>query len=78
MTDSVKLIKVRESIQADNDRQAQDLRKELKARNADRPEDRRMELRIGVNLGDVRPLRRGARSLCGHASPGPGTHGARS
>ena len=32
MTDSVKLIKVRESIQADNDRQAQDLRKELKAR----------------------------------------------
>lgn len=32
MTDSVKLIKVRESIQADNDQQAQDLRKELKAR----------------------------------------------
>lgn len=32
MTDSVKLIKVRESIQADNNQQAQDLRKELKAR----------------------------------------------
>ena len=31
MTDSVKLIKVRESIQADNDQLAQDLRKELKA-----------------------------------------------
>jgi hydrogenase nickel incorporation protein HypB len=31
MTDSVKLIKVRESIQADNDQHAQDLRKELKA-----------------------------------------------
>ena len=31
MTDSVKLIKVRESIQADNDQLAQDLRKQLKA-----------------------------------------------
>jgi adenylate cyclase len=29
------------------------IQKELKARNADRPEDRRMEFRIGVNLGDV-------------------------
>lgn len=32
MTDSVKLIKVRESIQADNDQLAHDLRKELKAK----------------------------------------------
>jgi adenylate cyclase len=29
------------------------IQKDLKARNADRSEDRRMEFRIGVNLGDV-------------------------
>jgi adenylate cyclase len=29
------------------------IQKDLKARNADRPQDRRMEFRIGVNLGDV-------------------------
>jgi adenylate cyclase len=29
------------------------IQKDLKAWNADRPEDRRMEFRIGVNLGDV-------------------------
>jgi adenylate cyclase len=29
------------------------IQEELRARNADRPEDRRMEFRIGVNLGDV-------------------------
>ena len=30
-----------------------EIQKELKARNADLPENRRMEFRIGVNLGDV-------------------------
>jgi adenylate cyclase len=29
------------------------IQKDLKVRNADRPEDRQMEFRIGVNLGDV-------------------------
>ena len=32
---------------------AMEIQKELKARNADLPENRRMEFRIGVNLGDV-------------------------
>ncbi len=32
---------------------AVDIQRELEARNADLPEDRRMRLRIGVNLGDV-------------------------
>ena len=32
---------------------AVDIQKELKARNAELPENRRMEFRIGVNLGDV-------------------------
>jgi adenylate cyclase len=32
---------------------AVDIQKELKTRNADLPENRRMEFRIGVNLGDV-------------------------
>jgi len=32
---------------------AVEIQKELKARNADLPEDRKMEFRIGVNLGDV-------------------------
>jgi len=32
---------------------AVEIQKELKARNADLPENRRMEFRIGVNLGDV-------------------------
>jgi adenylate cyclase len=32
---------------------AVEVQKELKARNADLPENRRMEFRIGVNLGDV-------------------------
>jgi TolB-like protein/class 3 adenylate cyclase/Flp pilus assembly protein TadD len=32
---------------------AVEIQKELKARNADLPEDRRMDFRIGVNLGDV-------------------------
>jgi adenylate cyclase len=32
---------------------AVDIQKELKTRNAELPEDRRMEFRIGVNLGDV-------------------------
>ena len=32
---------------------AVEIQKELKARNADLPESRRMEFRIGVNLGDV-------------------------
>jgi adenylate cyclase len=30
-----------------------EIQKELKAQNADLPENRRMEFRIGVNLGDV-------------------------
>ena len=34
-------------------RSAVEIQKELKARNADLPENRRMEFRIGVNLGDV-------------------------
>ena len=34
-------------------RGAVEIQKELKARNADLPENRRMEFRIGVNLGDV-------------------------
>ena len=32
---------------------AVEIQKELKARNADLPENRRMEFRVGVNLGDV-------------------------
>ncbi len=32
---------------------AVDIQKELKTRNAEFPENRRMEFRIGVNLGDV-------------------------
>ena len=32
---------------------AVEIQQELKARNADLPENRRMEFRIGVNLGDV-------------------------
>ncbi len=32
---------------------AVDIQRELEAHNADQPEDRRMRLRIGVNLGDV-------------------------
>src|SRR5512136_3387602 len=32
---------------------AVEIQKELKTRNADAPENRRMEFRIGVNLGDV-------------------------
>ncbi len=32
---------------------AADIQRELEQRNADLPEDRRMDLRIGVNLGDV-------------------------
>ncbi|MGO9137865.1 MAG: adenylate/guanylate cyclase domain-containing protein [Syntrophales bacterium] len=32
---------------------AVEIQKELKTRNAELPEDRRMEFRIGVNLGDV-------------------------
>ncbi len=32
---------------------AADIQRELEERNADLPEDRRMQLRIGVNLGDV-------------------------
>ncbi|NWF55775.1 MAG: adenylate/guanylate cyclase domain-containing protein [Syntrophaceae bacterium] len=32
---------------------AVEIQKELKGRNAGLPEDRRMEFRIGVNLGDV-------------------------
>ena len=32
---------------------AVEIQKELKTRNADLPENRRMEFRIGVNLGDV-------------------------
>ena len=32
---------------------AVDIQRELEARNADLPEDRRMRLRIGINLGDV-------------------------
>src|SRR4030066_395262 len=32
---------------------AVDIQKELKSRNAELPENRRMEFRIGVNLGDV-------------------------
>ena len=32
---------------------ALDIQQELEARNADLPEDRRMRLRMGVNLGDV-------------------------
>jgi adenylate cyclase len=32
---------------------AVDIQKELKVRNAELPENRRMEFRIGVNLGDV-------------------------
>ncbi len=32
---------------------AVDIQRELEARNVDLPEDRRMRLRIGVNLGDV-------------------------
>ncbi len=34
-------------------RSAVEIQKELKARNAELPENRRMEFRIGVNLGDV-------------------------
>jgi adenylate cyclase len=34
-------------------RSAVEIQEELKARNAELPEDRRMEFRIGVNLGDV-------------------------
>ena len=34
-------------------RSAVEIQKELKSRNADLPENRRMEFRIGVNLGDV-------------------------
>jgi TolB-like protein/class 3 adenylate cyclase/cytochrome c-type biogenesis protein CcmH/NrfG len=34
-------------------RSAVEIQRELKARNADLPENRRMEFRIGVNLGDV-------------------------
>jgi class 3 adenylate cyclase/pimeloyl-ACP methyl ester carboxylesterase len=34
-------------------RSAVEIQKEFKARNADLPENRRMEFRIGVNLGDV-------------------------
>jgi hypothetical protein len=32
---------------------AADIQRELEAHNVDLPEDRRMRLRIGVNLGDV-------------------------
>jgi adenylate cyclase len=32
---------------------ASEIQKDLKARNAELPEDRRMEFRIGINLGDV-------------------------
>ena len=32
---------------------AADIQRELEKRNTDLPEDRRMQLRIGVNLGDV-------------------------
>ncbi len=32
---------------------AVEIQKELKSRNADLPENRRMEFRIGINLGDV-------------------------
>jgi adenylate cyclase len=32
---------------------AVEIQKELKAKNAEVPEDRRMEFRIGINLGDV-------------------------
>ena len=32
---------------------AAEIQKQLKARNADLPENRRMEFRIGINLGDV-------------------------
>ncbi len=32
---------------------AVDIQRELEAHNVDLPEDRRMRLRIGVNLGDV-------------------------
>jgi len=32
---------------------AVEIQKEMKSRNADVPEDRRMEFRIGINLGDV-------------------------
>jgi class 3 adenylate cyclase len=32
---------------------AVEIQKELKARNAELPENRRMEFRIGINLGDV-------------------------
>jgi len=32
---------------------AVEIQKELKVRNADLPENRRMEFRIGINLGDV-------------------------
>ena len=32
---------------------AVEIQKELKTRNADLPESRRMEFRIGINLGDV-------------------------
>jgi adenylate cyclase len=32
---------------------AADIQRELEQRNADLPDDRRMQLRIGVNLGDV-------------------------
>jgi adenylate cyclase len=32
---------------------AVEIQKELKAKNAERPENRRMEFRIGINLGDV-------------------------
>ena len=32
---------------------AVEIQKELKAKNADLPENRRMEFRIGINLGDV-------------------------
>jgi len=32
---------------------AVEIQKEFKARNSDLPENRRMEFRIGVNLGDV-------------------------
>ena len=32
---------------------AVEIQKELKSRNADIPENRRMEFRIGINLGDV-------------------------
>ncbi len=32
---------------------AVEIQKELKAKNAEMPENRRMEFRIGINLGDV-------------------------